>query len=128
MRQAAAYLLVGGLATAIHLIVALALNSLAGVRPLWANFFAFLCAWAFSYAANWKWTFSAASPHRAAMPRFFIVSGAGFLLNQAIVYLTAIHWGWPFWAALIPVVMIVPIMGFLASKFWAFLPGVRDES
>ncbi|CAN5446021.1 hypothetical protein BH10PSE7_BH10PSE7_07590 [soil metagenome] len=122
MRQAGSYLLVGGGATLIHLLVALALNGVLGLSPLWSNFVAFLCAWSFSYAANWRWTFAAARAHRSALPRFFAVSAAGFLINQAMVYCCTILLHWPFWVALIPVILIVPAVSYIASKFWAFVP------
>ncbi len=116
------FAIVGGGATLIHVGAALTLNGVLGLSPLRANFVAFLAAWAFSYWGNFVWTFGAAVAHKTALPRFLALSAGLFAVNQAIVYVAVEFWGWPFWAALIPVVMIVPIAGFLASRFWAFLP------
>jgi putative flippase GtrA len=120
--QFARFAIVGGGATLIHLGTALTLNAVLGLSPLRANFCAFLAAVAFSYWGNFVWTFDAASAHRAALPRFLALSLALFAVNQAIVYVATELWGWPFFAALVPVVMIVPVGGFLAGRFWAFLP------
>jgi putative flippase GtrA len=116
------FAIVGGGATLIHLGAALTLNGVVGLSPLRANFCAFLVAVAFSYWGNFVWTFGAASAHGTALPKFLGLSVGLFALNQAIVYVATDIWGWPFFAALVPVVMIVPLGGFLASRFWAFLP------
>lgn len=116
------FAIVGGGATLIHLGIALTLNGLLGLSPLRANFCAFLAAVAFSYWGNFVWTFGAASAHGAALPKFLGLSVGLFAVNQAIVYVATGLWGWPFFAALVPVVVVVPVGGFLASRFWAFLP------
>jgi putative flippase GtrA len=120
--QFARFAIVGGGATLIHLGTALTLNAVLGLSPLRANFCGFLAAVAFSYWGNFVWTFDAAGAHKAALPKFLALSVALFAINQAIVHVATELWGWPFFAALLPVVMIVPIGGFLASRFWAFLP------
>ena len=48
------------------------------------------------------------------------VALGGFCLNQLIVWITTALWAWPFWMALIPVVIIVPLIGFIASRYWAY--------
>jgi putative flippase GtrA len=116
------FAIVGGAATLVHLGTALTLNAALGLSPLRANFCGFLAAVAFSYWGNFVWTFDAAGAHKAALPKFLALSVALFAINQAIVHVATELWGWPFFAALLPVVMIVPIGGFLASRFWAFLP------
>jgi putative flippase GtrA len=118
---------VGGGATLVHVAAALVFNAALGIRPLVANFLAFLVAWGLSYWGNWRWTFRAESAHGRAMPRFFAVSLALFFVNQAIVYVAVERLGWPFWAALSVVVAVVPAAGFAASRLWAFLPS-RDRT
>jgi hypothetical protein len=78
------YAAVGLAATAVHLLAALLLHSLAGFGPLSANAAAFALAWSVSYAGNHLLTFEAGARHRQAMPRFIVVSGIGFALNQSI--------------------------------------------
>jgi putative flippase GtrA len=120
--QLARFVIVGGAATLFYVSSALLLHGVVGLTPLWANFLAFALSWALSYAGNFVWTFGAASVHNTAMPRHLILSVSLFTLNQAFVYLSVEVWGWRFWAALIPVLLVLPLIGFLAGRFWAFRP------
>lgn len=120
IRQFVRFGLIGVVSTLVHVAVALLLHHLFGFSPLWSNAMAFMTAWMVSYVGNWVWTFEAATTHSHSAPRFFIVALGGFALNQLIVLITSEWWGWPFWLALIPVVMIVPLVGFIASRYWAY--------
>ncbi len=120
LRQLKRFAITGGAATIAHVVAGLALHHFAGLSPLWANFFAFLTAWIVSYLGNWFWTFEARTTHRYSAPRFLIVALGSFALNQAIVWFTTGILDWPFWLALVPVVIIVPLAGFLASRYWAY--------
>lgn len=120
--QALRFISVGGGATIVHVVAALFLNGVLAIAPLWANCFAFVLAWSVSYWGNWRWTFAAASAHRSAMPRFLALSVCLFGINQAIVYVGTVVLGWPFWASMVLVLLIIPPLGFLAGRLWAFLP------
>jgi putative flippase GtrA len=87
-----------------------------------ANAAAFALAWSVSYAGNYLLTFEAAARHRQALPRFMVVSALGFALNQSLVWLLVQVMNWAFWQALVPVVVIVPLTGFILSRWWAFKP------
>jgi putative flippase GtrA len=123
LRQAVKFAAVGGGATLVHVLAALALNSLAHVAPLRANFLAFLVASCVSYLGNWFWTFDAASHHAFSLPRFAALSLSCFALNQAIVYGVVEQLGQPLWLAMVPVVAIVPAFGFWLSKTKVFISG-----
>jgi putative flippase GtrA len=120
--QVVRFATVGGGATVIHLGIALALNGFFVLSPLRANFGGFIAGVAFSYWGHFVWTFDGVSAHKTALPRFVILQLTSFATNQAIVLVATELWGWPFFAALVPVVLIVPAVNFLASRFWAFLP------
>jgi putative flippase GtrA len=122
IRQGAIYAAIGLAATAVHLLAALLLHSVAGFGPLSANAAAFALAWSVSYVGNHLLTFEAAARHRQALPRFMVVSGLGFALNQSLVWLLVQVMNWAFWQALVPVVIIVPLTGFILSRWWAFRP------
>jgi putative flippase GtrA len=122
LRQAVKFAAVGGGATLVHVLAALALNSLVHVPPLRANFLAFLVASCVSYLGNWFWTFDAASHHAFSFPRFAALSLSCFALNQAIVYGVVVQLGQPLWLAMVPVAAIVPAFGFWLSKTQVFLP------
>jgi putative flippase GtrA len=122
LRQVAKFATVGGGATGVHVLTALALNSLLQAAPLRANFVAFLVASFVSYMGNWFWTFDGSSRHVFSLPRFAALSLSCFALNQAIVYGVVERLGQPLWLALVPVVAIVPAFGFWLSKTQVFLP------
>ena len=118
------FVVIGILATVVHVVVALALHHIAGMPPLWANPVAFLTAWILSYSGNWLWTFEGRTAHKYSVPRYLTVSLASFGLNQFIVFIATKYFLWPFWLALLPAVIIVPVFGFAASRYWAY----RDTS
>jgi putative flippase GtrA len=116
------FLAVGGGATAMHVAVALAGHTSAGLSPLWSNFIAFLVALAVSYCGHRLWTFRSTVNHGFAMPRFLVLALAGFSINHAIVYLATGQLGLPLWLALAPAVSVVPLLTFWLSRVWIFLP------
>ena len=67
-RQFLRFAIVGGGATAIHVVAALILYALAGLPPLAANLGGFMLAWTFSYFGHLVWTFARASAHGLAVP------------------------------------------------------------
>lgn len=119
--QAVKFGVVGGGATFVHVLAALTYNGLAGVTPLWANFFAFLTAAVVSYAGNWFWTFNGVSRHLHALPRFALLALTCFALNQSIVYGVVELLGQPLWLAMLPVVAVVPAFGFWLSRSRVFV-------
>jgi putative flippase GtrA len=122
LRQLMKFVSVGGGATALHVLTALALNSLVQIAPLRANFAAFLVASFVSYMGNWYWTFDGTSRHVFSIPRFAALSLSCFGMNQAIVYGVVELLGQPLWLAMVPVVIVIPAFGFWLSKTQIFLP------
>lgn len=111
----------GGLATATHVSVFVLLVEWLGLRPLLAAGPAFVLAMLVSYGMNYHWTFSVSGPHRIMLPRYVVVALLGLGLNLGITYAVvdvADDW---YGYALLLVVMIVPLVTFLLSKFWVFL-------
>lgn len=121
LRQLMKFVTVGGGATALHVLTALALNSLVQIAPLRANFAAFLVASFVSYMGNWYWTFFGTSRHVFSIPRFAALSLSCFGMNQAIVYGVVELLGQPLWLAMVPVVIVIPAFGFWLSKTQVFL-------
>jgi putative flippase GtrA len=120
LRQAAKFAAIGGGATAVHVLTALALNSFMQVVPLRANFVAFLVASFVSYMGNWYWTFDGNSRHVFSVPRFAALSLACFAVNQAIVYGVVELLHQPLWLAMVPVVIVIPTFGFWLSRTKVF--------
>lgn len=119
-RQGATFAVVGALATATHLITALAARKGLAASPMAANFAGYAAALGVSYLGNARWTFAQPALHGAQFVRFLAVSLAGLGLNQAITWLLAVRLGLPFWVALGAVVTVVPVFSFVVSRLWAF--------
>ena len=119
-RQVGRYALVGAAATGLHVLVALSLVEWAQIPVLSANLAAFGCALLESYLGNHRWTFAAKGRHEFHFPRFAAVALLGLALNQAIVYGVVSILELDFRIALAIVVFVIPAVGFLASRYWAF--------
>jgi putative flippase GtrA len=120
LRQAGRFGLVGFAATLVHVMTVVALVEGGAMRAVWANLVAFSIALAVSYLGNHRWTFQSGSPHGFSFPRFAAVAVAGLLLNQAIVYAGTELLGVSYLWALAVVVLVIPTLGFAASRWWAF--------
>jgi putative flippase GtrA len=92
-----------------------------GLSALWANFIAFCIAYLVSYYGNAILVFPETKLGPASFFRFLTVSLVSLSLNQAIVYALVGVLAWPYWQALIVVLMVVPPTTYLALKYW----GVR---
>ena len=114
------YALTGGLATATHVLVFVLFVELLAVRPVLAAIPAFGCALFVSYGMNYHWTFSAAGLHRVLLPRYVLVALLGLALNLGITYAVVDVGHYWYGYALLLVVLVVPLVTFLLSKFWVF--------
>ena len=111
----------GVLATATHVSVFVLLVEWLGLRPLLAAGPSFVLALLVSYGMNYHWTFSVSGPHRIMLPRFVVVALLGLGLNLGITYEVVDVAGYWYGYALLLVIMIVPPVTFMLSKFWVFL-------
>jgi putative flippase GtrA len=121
IKSALRYAVSGGLATFTHVGVFVLLVEWAAMRPVLAATPAFVLALFVSYGMNYHWTFSASGPHRIMLPRFVAVALLGLALNLSITYavVDVAHYWYGY--ALLLVVIFVPLVTFLLSKFWVFI-------
>ncbi|MCW5590408.1 MAG: GtrA family protein [Legionellales bacterium] len=113
--------IVGSLAALIHLSVVILLVSTFAIPPLFANLFAFIIAFNVSYFGHRWWTFNTAehSLHQSLF-KFFVVAALSFILNETLFYIFLYDFHLFYALALLLVLIIVPPLTFLLSKFWAF--------
>ena len=117
--QSMRFTAVGAAATLTHICVALLLDA-GGLPALQANLGAFAAAWLLSYFGNHAWTFGGVAAHRQSMPRFLAVSLLALLINQLLVWGIVEVMKQPLAVALLPVVLVVPAISFLANRRWVF--------
>jgi putative flippase GtrA len=112
------FVLVGAGVTALHTAVATSLVMISHLHPASANGVAFAVATLVSYASNTLWTFER-RPNARLLARFVLVSLAGFVLTVAIAG-AADMLGFPFYAGIAAVVIVVPGVTFAMHKRWTY--------
>lgn len=109
------FILVGGLATLVHILVAGSLLALFTLQPYVANLIAFLVAFGVSYCGHRYLTFA----RQGSILRFLAVAIAGFALNNLLLTgLLAL--GLSAFLAIVVATALVPVFSYLASSLWAF--------
>lgn len=110
------FIIVGGVATATHLLVAALLFTFySAPSPYAVNVIAFMMAFIVSFYGHRHITFQT----RGSMSRFFIVAIAGFVTNNVI--LTGCLWlGFDGLVAVVIATACMPVLTYLASSLWAF--------
>jgi putative flippase GtrA len=121
LKQIAKFATIGVGATAIHVVSALLLNSIAKFSALQSNFLAFLVASAFTYCGNYFWTFAKTGAVSTTLARFIFLSLICFGVNQSIVYIVTSVMQLPLWVAMLPVVAVIPAFSFWISKTKVFV-------
>lgn len=110
------FLLVGGVATLVHMLVAAGILL---VRPdvsaFVANAGAFACAFLVSFVGHRHFTFA----RPGSLWRFLVVALGGFALNNAILAV-ALALSVPKLVAVVVATACVPVLTYLASSLWAF--------
>jgi putative flippase GtrA len=89
--------------------------------PLAANLVGWLVAFAVSFTGHYRLTFRhSKTPWTVAARRFFFVSAAGFLINEAtyawLLHNTAIRYD----ILLALILLGLAVATFIVSRFWAF--------
>ncbi|NMM39150.1 MAG: GtrA family protein [Glaciimonas sp.] len=113
---------VGLLAAVLHYWVVIGLVELLRIQPLQANFGGFAVAFWVSYFGHRYWTF--ANPDKTGVTtsflRFLAIAVSGFSLNELLFYLFLRYLELSYYVALGIVVLIVAVMTYVLSRWWAF--------
>ena len=112
--------LVGGTATAIHMLSVWILIESSRLYVLNANLIAFLLAFCFSFVGNYYWTFRKPGQQGRVLLRFFLISASAFAANMFLLAaLLNAEWLTPLASAL-SAATVIPVITFLASRLWVF--------
>lgn len=111
---------VGLMAAMVHFSIVVSIVEWAHLKPLTANFFAFLVSFQISYWGHRRWTFSnTVVLHRVALPKLLFVQLINFILNEFLFYVfLSLHLPYP--VALLIVLAILPVSTFITNKWWVF--------
>jgi len=116
------FVAVGCTAAAVHFGVVVALVEWLALPPLAANVAGWLVAFIVSFCGQWLLTFrGSGAPWRQALRRFFLISLAGFSVNEAS-YAVLLHFSALRYDLLLGLVLVgVAVMTYVLSSRWAFL-------
>ncbi|AUT46003.1 GtrA family protein [Achromobacter sp. AONIH1] len=120
-KQLVFFVAVGCAAAATHWAVAVGCVELAAAAPLVANLVGWLVAFAVSFIGHYRLTFRHSRiPWTIAIRRFFLVSAAGFLVNESayawLLHATAVRYD-----VLLALILIgLAVLTFVVSRLWAF--------
>ena len=115
------FVAVGCTAAAVHFGTVVALVERLALATLLANIAGWLLAFVVSFCGQWLLTFRARqAPVLQALPRFFLVSLAGFATNEA-AYAVLLHFSALPYDLLLALVLVgVAVMTYWLSSRWAF--------
>lgn len=120
-RQITAYVGVGLVAAVGHYSVLVALVELLRQDPVLASLAGFVVGGVISYVLNRRYTFKSDRAHEAAVPRFVLVTGIGFVLTWLLMTaLTAM--GMHYLLAQMATTVAVLGWNFTANRLWTFRP------
>jgi putative flippase GtrA len=112
---------VGGLATVVHIGVAMVAVSAAGANPTVGAMIGFIAAFLVSYIGHFRFTFAAPGHLRDYLLKFAVSSLASFGFSTGSVWLATVMLGIDYKPALIALAVIVPVCNYLMNRFWVFL-------
>ena len=119
---AARFALTGGVATLVHLAVAIMLIRL-GVAPLIGNSAAFATAFMVSFWGHHLFTFAGHGVDaQNSLSRFAIVAVLGFIANESGLALLLKLATTPAELALLVSTLLAAVFTFFLSRYWAFKP------
>lgn len=119
------YAVAGSLGTAAHLAVLVLAVERLGFGIVAGSVAGFCAALAVSYLINRAWTFQGGRRRQGRFWRYTLVCLSGLVLNISMMVALVDGMGWPYLAAQLSVIFIVPVSNFLLSRRWAFDAGAQ---
>ena len=121
VQQLSWFIVVGASAAIVHWVIAVAGVKYIQLNPLWANLIGWLVAFTVSFSGHYHLTFRhQRAGARQAVRRFFLISAAGFAVNElSYAYLLA-YTQIPYDLLLLGILVAVAGATFIASRFWGF--------
>lgn len=111
---------VGGIATAIHYLILIALVHGANMNAVWASSLGFITSAVCNYMLNYHFTFRSNVEHRNAVIKFFIVAGVGLILNSLTMLILSEFMGLHYLLAQVLATGIVLLWNFSGNRLWTF--------
>jgi len=117
---------VGVFGTIAHYLVLVLMVEGLAFTPLAASSVGFTVGALVNYALNYRFTFRSVRRHREALPRFYLVAVAGFVINGLVMLILAERLALQYLLAQLVATGIVLVWGFTANSLWTF--GQRTDN
>ncbi len=115
------FVVAGGMATAVHYAVLIALVELLGFSAGLSAAIGTLCGGAVSYWLNRRMAFSSSNArHVQTLPRFWAITLLGAFLNGVLVWLAVHVLGWHYLLAQVAATLLVMGLTFQLHRIWTF--------
>lgn len=115
------FVVAGGMATAVHYAVLVALVEMGGFSAAPAAAMGTLCGAGVSYWLNRRLAFSSSSAgHVQTLPRFIAIALVGAFLNGMLVWLGVDGLGWHYLLAQVLATLLVMGLTFQLHRLWTF--------
>lgn len=112
--------LVGGAATLLYGLFAVALQELFAPPVLLGHALAYHLAIPASYLGQRSFTFRYRGSDRRALKRFLVTAAVAFAISTAAVYGVEAWLGWPYLAGTLITMLVVPLVSFATMLLWVF--------
>jgi putative flippase GtrA len=120
-RRTILFILVGSAAALTHFLTVVLIVERFALAPLKANVIGWLCAFGVSYGGHYTLTFADhAAPVLRSAGRFFVLSAAGFAINECSYAILLSVSALPYYFLLALILVAVAILTYLLSRRWAF--------
>lgn len=111
----------GSTAALIHFLTVITFVEKLALTPLKSNVIGWLCAFGVSYGGHYLLTFSDhAAPLLRSARRFFLLSAAGFAINESSYAILLSISPLPYYFLLAVILVLVAALTYLLSQRWAF--------
>lgn len=120
-RRTILFILVGSAAALTHFLTVVLIVETLALAPLKANVIGWLCAFGVSYGGHYSLTFADhAAPLLRSAGRFFLLSAAGFAINECSYAILLSVSALPYYFLLALILIAVAVLTYLLSQRWAF--------
>lgn len=120
-RRTILFILVGSAAALTHFLTVVLIVERFALAPLKANVIGWLCAFGVSYGGHYTLTFADhAAPVLRSAGRFFVLSAAGFAINECSYAILLSVSALPYYFLLALILVAVAVLTYLLSRRWAF--------
>lgn len=114
------YTLIGGIATAVHYAVLVALVEGFDFSPSPSAMFGALCGALVAYTGNREFTFASSALHHIALPRFLVIAAIGAILSGGMVWVGTVMLAWHYLIAQLVATILIMLLTYQLNRLWTF--------